>query len=202
MLYNCSDFPLAANNYMYEEDLADYQDFPCQWGADSGNCTNPVFAGICAHTCQPFRTFRGINIGGEVYTYQLLDKDGVGPDDYPCYIDNDDAAAELAAEHFIPGFLPDPNGPGACHEVAYHVDLDTVEFSPCHYHNYTFAFAALCKVTCATHPPPTDPSLVMPRTDEADVQGAKYGDNEARRLRVRQMLDATVSHNGGPQTTE
>merc|ERR1719181_1100589 len=80
--YNCTDDELGANNYWYEEDMASYQEFLCQWGTDSGNCTNPVFAGICSHSCTQLQAE---TIVDETYHYQTLD-----PATSVCHQDNDD----------------------------------------------------------------------------------------------------------------
>merc|ERR1719506_3506243 len=93
MLANCSDQPLAANLYLFEEDEAQHKRFVCAYGVAEGLCDDPVFTALCAFSCRPLevRTIEEIE-----YAYQELTWT-VGPQAYGCAGDLDAAAMLYAA---------------------------------------------------------------------------------------------------------
>jgi hypothetical protein len=73
VLDNCTDKAALAKMFMedYLGETGDY-DYPCQTGFDMMLCKNPVFFGLCPHTCAPFES---VTVAGASFTYQLTDLD-------------------------------------------------------------------------------------------------------------------------------
>merc|ERR1719353_2235783 len=171
MLANCSDQPLAANLYLFEEDEAQHKRFVCAYGVAEGLCDDPVFTALCAFSCRPLevRTIEEIE-----YAYQELTWT-VGPQAYGCAGDLDAAAVLYGTEYHKVDFTGLPTEYLNCTTVHLRLSLNSTDEEPisaCVSYPWSPVLAALCPVTCRAAMLDAAAFPTKPPSDEDDPAGA------------------------------
>jgi hypothetical protein len=177
-----SSLPTYYEYYRYQKNIGEAQlqermnTFPCQWGADEGFCTNPVFHGICPHTCTPLAvaTVGDMHYSGQdLVLYGEIDEfnstcTGDYDNNWAAYNwrvsnvtrDTDDAYLDLTKQ-------PTPDDAKKACDFILNQDIEIC--FPGHF-SYQIMMA-LCPNQCKTAtvaPTPAPP----PFTDETDLAGA------------------------------
>merc|ERR1719506_1195586 len=171
MLANCSDQPLAANLYLFEEDEAQHKRFVCAYGVAEGLCDDPVFTALCAFSCRPLevRTIEEIE-----YAYQELTWT-VGPQAYGCAGDLDAAAVLYGTDYHKLDFTGLPTKYLNCTTVHLRLSLNSTDEEPisaCVSYPWSPVLAALCPVTCRAAMLDAAVFSTKPPSDEDDPAGA------------------------------
>jgi hypothetical protein len=156
-------------------------EFPCQFGADEGLCTNPTFHGLCPHTCAPLIF---THIGKSTYSAQDLTLYGdtlatrESGSNSSCEADWDNNLAmhtfRLAnltwnADDKSGKYTDLMNSLNALQACAQSVGEDPYA---CVDKEYTPIVVALCPSACARAVFPAGPPPPAPPPDEADVEGS------------------------------
>merc|ERR1719487_2870184 len=185
--YNCTDNPRLANFFLKEFGGQDGKLlYPCQHGFDSGKCSDPVFSGLCAHTCQEFQS---ITVAGTSFLFQ--DNELYGSDDYNSTCDGDN---NWAAFHWdrvyrfanpnalVPAdpIVPDTDTQSACDVIAsfgYNFTHTACGHDPDL--DWSGVFKYLCPDTCMIFTPPEE-QITYRDVDETSDVGALYGVTQLR----------------------
>jgi hypothetical protein len=186
-LKNCSDSPRAANDFLEMYQNEQEMHHPCQWGHDSGLCDDPVFNGVCPHTCGNFSEMRG-------FLYQVHPDASGGAGDHECLGDNDEAAYEWLLAYGGRQGVRGGNyeraamiaalgnaAPGACAALA--AENNTHQLNPCTQMPYSHILSTLCKASCPSYPRPA-PDGPLPRPNETSSVGAGPVDRDPTNRRM------------------
>jgi hypothetical protein len=177
----------------------DAYDFPCQWGSDEGLCKNPVFTGLCPHTCHKMTA---VVLGTTTYAGQDVRLYG---DNEATYKSSKNSTCEEAYDNNFAMYnyrlsnLTWPTQYDAGHYHKHVLDMDPQKACmesmlenphTCFGTDGTYVMPiirALCPAACAMAPEDTT-TAPPPPPDESDPEGAS-----SRRL-------YTTSYSG-PYTT-
>jgi hypothetical protein len=185
--YNCTDNPRLANFFLKEFGGADGKlMYPCQHGFDSGKCSDPVFSGLCAHTCQEFQS---ITVAGTSFLFQ--DNELYGETTYNSTCDGDNNWAAFHWERvyrfanpkaLVPAdpIVPDTDTASACDKIAafgYNFTHTACGHDPDL--DWSGVFKYLCPDTCSIFTPPEE-QITYRDVDETSDVGALYGITQLR----------------------
>jgi hypothetical protein len=177
---NTSHYLWYKNDYNMPHFPSESWTFPCQWGEDEGFCANPVFRGLCPHTCQDLKF---TVIGNDRYSLQELvlygTFDGMNSTCQGSYDNNwamykfrTDGFSWVSPEDEHPSWNEAGTPTPADKAVKMACD-ESVQQRPtaCYHDIYTPIVLALCPSACRKARLPSPPPAPM-TPDEADYQGA------------------------------
>jgi hypothetical protein len=191
------DYMLASSDGLSAEVTQSSYDYPCQSGFDEGLCKDPVFFGLCPHTCAPFES---VTVAGARFVYQLTDLDyekveiftshaSLLADGYAantnatnrsCIGDNDVAAFYFMKNWTTHEINSKISPKGTCNTLASYNETWNPSESLCVGTDVPYAsiILSLCQKSCMEYmsPPTTTPPPCAGKecTDESSRAGARW----------------------------